>query len=126
MRRGSLAIAVRKSSLSGAALMKRSPVLLSFLGCLAGSTVSLAQLAPSAPAAPQTMHRLPGVWVEGPGYDVKYGADFNACAARCLAATKCVMIEYYRPEKKCNLYDGRRPTKPGGSSDVAVKAHQRN
>lgn len=68
-----------------------------------------------------TMQRLQGVWVEGPGYDIKYGADYETCAARCLATQKCMMIEYYRPEKKCNMYDARRPTKAGGSSNVAVK-----
>ena len=77
---------------------------------------------PAAPAktAP-TMQRISGVWVEGPGFDIGYGGTYDACAAKCLATAKCGMIEYYRPEKKCNMYDGARPTLKGGSSDVALK-----
>lgn len=76
----------------------------------------------ATPGATPAMTRLSGVWVEGPGYDIKYGAGYETCAKRCAAEAKCLMIEYYRPEKKCNMYDTKRPTKPGGSSDVAVKA----
>ena len=87
-------------------------------------------LAFAAPAAAQqpaqktsapTMERFAGVWVEGGGFDIKYGGDYEACATRCLATAKCVMIEYYRPEKKCNMYDTERPRLKGGSSDVALK-----
>jgi hypothetical protein len=102
--------------------MHRLPYVLSLLGCLALSPASLAQQAPSTPATPQILQRLQGVWVEGPGYDIKYGADYETCAKRCAGEAKCLMIEYYRPEKKCNMYDVRRPTKRGGSSGVAVKA----
>lgn len=79
----------------------------------------------SEPAAAKTgaMQRFPGsVWVEGPGFDVSYGLTYESCAAKCLANDKCVMIEFYRPEKKCNLYSSKRPTKKGGSSDVAVRS----
>ncbi len=78
----------------------------------------------SEPAAAQagTMQRFRGsVWVEGPGFDVSYGLTYERCAEKCLANDKCVMIEFYRPEKKCNLYSSKRPTKKGGSSDVAVR-----
>lgn len=68
------------------------------------------------------MQRLSGVWVDGPGYDIKYGADYDTCAKRCAAEAKCQMIEYYRPEKKCNMYDAHRPTLKGGSSNVAIKS----
>ena len=86
------------------------------------SVPAIAQQPPTATqgAAP-AMTRLPGVWIEGPGYDIKYGADYETCAKHCAAEPKCVMIEYYRPEKKCNMYDSRRPTKAGGSPFVAVK-----
>jgi hypothetical protein len=33
----------------------------------------------------------------------------------------CAMIEYYRPEKKCNMYNTLRPRLAGGSSDVAIR-----
>ena len=102
--------------------MKRMSLSLLLLAGLLSPQASLAQQAPSAPVAAQSMQRLQGVWVEGPGYDIKYGAGYETCAKRCAAEAKCLMIEYYRPEKKCNMYDTKRPTKPGGSSDVAVKA----
>ncbi len=93
---------------------------------------SSSSAAPAAPAvkadAGQTgqvggaaMQRLSGVWVEGPGFEVTYGATYDSCAKRCLANARCVMIEFYRPEKKCNLYDAVRPRKKGGSSDVAIR-----
>jgi hypothetical protein len=31
------------------------------------------------------------------------------------------MIEYYRPERKCNLYSSLRPLKSGGSSFVGIR-----
>ncbi len=77
---------------------------------------------PAAAATPGSgMEKLSGVWVEGPGYNITYGGNYDACTQRCLAAAKCVMIEYYRPEKKCNLYDQMRPRKTGGSSDVGIR-----
>lgn len=82
-----------------------------------------AQVPVAAPAATKagTIEKLTGVWVEGPGFDIKYGADYDACAARCLGNARCVMIEYYRPEKKCNLYDTVRPRLKGGSSFVGIR-----
>ena len=67
------------------------------------------------------IEKLSGVWVEGPGYEITYGAAYDVCAQRCLNTPKCVMLEYYRPEKKCNHYDTVRPRKTGGSSDVGIK-----
>lgn len=73
-------------------------------------------------AGPGTrIERITGHWIEGPGFDVTYGADADGCAARCLARDRCVMIEYYRPERKCNLYDTLRPRKAGGSSIVGIR-----
>ena len=81
-----------------------------------------AQQPAPAPAKPgPTMERFKGVWVEGPGFEIGYGGTYDACAAKCLATTKCAMIEYYRPDKKCNMYDAVRPRLQGGSSDVALK-----
>ena len=67
------------------------------------------------------LDRLQGVWIEGPGFEVSYGGTYEGCAQRCLDRAACVMIEYYRPEKKCNLYDAKRPTRKGGASDVGIK-----
>ena len=104
----------------------RATARIALTGILLCSGAAMAQAetqpaGPTASAAGAGLTRLPGVWVEGPGYDITYGAGYDACAARCIAAARCQMIEYYRPEKKCNLYDTRRPTKPGGSSHVAAK-----
>ena len=68
-----------------------------------------------------SMETLSGVWVEGRGYDVTYGSTYEACAQRCLQTDKCVMIEFYKPEKKCNMYDNMRPRKTGGSSNVGIR-----
>ena len=71
---------------------------------------------PAARIAAQT-----GVWIEGPGYDVTHGKSYEVCAARCLQTPRCVMIEYYRPERKCNHYAEVRPRKRGGASIVGVR-----
>ncbi len=88
---------------------------------------AMAQPAPPAASPPPAaalsvrIEKLSGVWIEGPGFEITYGGTFDACAQRCLTNGRCVMIEYYRPEKKCNLYDMVRPRKTGGSSDVGIK-----
>lgn len=91
---------------------------------LAGCAAALAALctaeAQDAAAMPR-IERIAGVWIEGPGFDITYGKDYDACAKRCLANARCAMIEYYRPERKCNLYDSVRPHKPGGSSIVGIR-----
>ncbi len=84
-------------------------------------TDSASSAGAAAAAARGTMERVRGVWVEGPGFDIKYGIDYDGCARRCLQTKSCVMIEYYRPEKKCNMYDAPRPRIKGGSSDVAIR-----
>jgi PAN domain len=76
---------------------------------------------PAAAKTAPTMERFTGVWVEGGGFNISYGGNYDACAAKCLATAKCLMIEYYRPEKKCNMYDAERPRLNGGASDVALK-----
>ena len=88
------------------------------------STSVVAQGVTGQPAAaPQgaAMEKLKGVWVDGPGFDIKYGVAYDACSARCLATPSCAMIEYYRPQKKCNMYNTVRPRLPGGASDVAIR-----
>jgi hypothetical protein len=86
------------------------------------ATVTTAPAESTAPAASTgRIKKLTGVWVEGPGFDIKYGAAYDMCASRCLANPACVMIEYYRPEKKCNLYREVRPRLKGGSSFVGLR-----
>jgi hypothetical protein len=75
----------------------------------------------AATAAGTQMKRLDGVWVEGPGFKITYGGGYEACTKLCLGTAKCVMVEYYRPERKCNLYDRERPRLKGGSSVVGLR-----
>ena len=103
-------IAMGSTAFAGAALV-----------LAARSAAVFAQAAPAGPKPSGKIERLAGVWVEGPGFDVTYGGTYVGCAQKCLAHEKCVMIEYYRPEKKCNLYDTVRPRKTGGSSDVGLR-----
>jgi len=104
------------------------------LRCLPGSATALltaillgaglaAAQGPPAPAAgsPVAMERRPGGWVEGPGFDITYGGNYEACARRCLQSARCRMIEFYRPERKCNLYETVRAILKGGASDVAIR-----
>ncbi len=93
-------------------LGKRTAAVLGLCAVLGGPVAS--QPAP-------TIEKLSGVWIEGPGFAITYGKDYTECTQRCLANDKCLMIEYYRPEKKCNLYDTVRPRKTGGSSDVGIR-----
>jgi hypothetical protein len=95
---------------------------------LAGSTAAQVPDAKGGNPAPAktsitgTLKRFDGVWVEGPGFDITYGGTYQACSKRCLANAKCVMIEFYRPEKKCNLYDSVRKKLKGGLSVVGVRS----
>ena len=73
------------------------------------------------PPKPAVMEKMHGVWIEGPGFDIKYGLSYEACAARCVENKACLMLEYYRPQRKCNLYSTERPQLKGGASDVAVR-----
>ena len=94
----------------------------SAIGAVAFAALALAPVSAQAPAGKRpAMEKLEGVWVEGPGYDITYGKTYEACAERCLANDRCRMIEFYRPERKCNLYAEIRPRKKGGSSDVGVR-----
>ena len=112
----------------------RAVVLAATAGLILFSTGITAASAksPASPKGPSgansgaAIEKVSGVWVEGRGYDVTYGGTYDSCAARCLAAAKCVMIEFYRPEKKCNLYDQMRPHKTGGASKVGIRRLQQS
>jgi PAN-like domain len=95
------------------------------LAAMALSAASALAQAPATVPAPATVtsmiEKTTGMWVEGPGFDIKYGGNYDECAQRCLSTSSCVMIEYYRPEKKCNMYNTIRPLKTGGSSIVGTK-----
>jgi hypothetical protein len=104
----------------------KSAVQLSALCALAVANAhpAIAQIAnaqTTTPSPPATMQKFPGVWVEGPGFKITYGGTYDGCTELCLSTATCVMIEYYRPQNKCNLYNTVRPRLVGGSSDVAVR-----
>jgi PAN-like domain len=99
--------------------LKRATALMLALGALTPAAAQTAQPAPIEKSA--RIEKLKGVWVEGPGYDITYGANYDTCAQRCLGTPACVMLEYYRPEKKCNHYNAMRPQKRGGDSDVGIR-----
>ena len=109
----------KPTGILGALIMGCSAVTLSVPALAQAPAISTKPAA--ATTAGGTMERLQGVWIEGPGFDIKYGIAYDACARRCLETKSCVMIEYYRPEKKCNMYDTERPRIKGGSSDVAIR-----
>ena len=97
---------------------------------LCSSKIAVGQTAPAgaAPSVPsalspptQRINKQEGVWIEGPGYDITYGASYEACVQRCLDAPTCVQLEYYRPQKKCNMYASTRPILKGGDSFVGLK-----
>jgi hypothetical protein len=94
-------------------------IIMSTFAVLAAASSAIAQ--PVEKSAATGIEKLSGFWVEGPGFDIKYGASYEVCSQRCLDLPKCVMIEYYRPEKKCNMYDTVRPRLTGGASIVGIK-----
>ncbi len=103
-------------------MIKSQQLLRTIILTTASALMTLSLLTGQANAqATALIEPLNGVWIEGPGYDITYGRPYEVCAQRCLATQKCVMIEYYRPEKKCNLYDAIRPRKTGGSSVVGIR-----
>jgi hypothetical protein len=104
------------------AIKQSVPWLVALILTMASVITAVAQsAAPNAAAPPMVLKKQAGVWVDGPGFDVKYGGTYDTCAASCVSNTKCVMIEYYRPEKKCNQYDTPRKLLLGGSSIVGIR-----
>jgi hypothetical protein len=95
------------------------------LASIASLTIAVVAQTPAPTTAPAgakpTIVRTTGMWVEGPGFDIKYGGTYDQCADRCVAEASCVMIEYYKPEFKCNMYNEMRPLKTGGDSIVGTK-----
>lgn len=55
----------------------------------------------------------------GEGFDTTFDSDYASCEARCLASERCQMIELYKPEAKCNLFDHKR-TEANAEDDTIV------
>ena len=77
---------------------------------------------PPAPPPTGTMRRLTDSYVVGEGYDTILRSHVSDCEDYCLQDRQCRMMEYFRPEKKCNLYSHRN-TRPaeGNAALVGVK-----
>jgi hypothetical protein len=88
---------------------------------------------PVAPvAAPPTvearMDKLADHYVEGPGYVTfffqqtkGYGGTYEECEKNCLADARCKMIEFYKPLRKCHLYNHARWSGRSKDANVALK-----
>ena len=69
-----------------------------------------------------TMERQANTYVKGEGYDTLYGYSLAACEAQCRSDTGCAMVEFYKPDNKCNLF---RHTKTAGASREAMVSIKR-
>ncbi len=85
--------------------------------------------APAKAAAPAaSMEKLAAHYVEGPGYVTfffkqtkGYAGTHAECETNCLADSKCQMIEFYKPLRKCHLYNHTKWSGKSGDADVALK-----
>ena len=55
-------------------------------------------------------------YVDGEGYETTLNSSYDQCAERCVADSRCRMIEFYGPDRKCNLFNH---SKMAGESKVA-------
>ena len=90
------------------------------VAALVAAAIAVALVGSRPPRIPG-IDRYDGVWIEGPGYEITYGGTYEACTHLCLGQVRCRMVEFYIPEKKCNLYDSSRTQIKGGKSIVGVK-----
>ena len=100
-------------------------------GCLSGlASSAIAQSLPEPVAAKpvERIERLSGHYVEGPGYvtyfhqqTAGYAGTYPECERNCLADARCRMIEFYKPLRKCHLYDHTRHSGKAPSADVGLK-----
>lgn len=82
----------------------------------------------TAPAAPATMQKLAAHYVEGAGYVTffhkqtkGYGGTYDECEKNCLADARCKMIEFYKPLRKCHLYNHVKYSGQSRDADVALR-----
>lgn len=95
-----------------------------------------APMAPTAAAAPTVapagagavMKKLADHYVEGAGYVTffhqktkGYGGTYAECETSCLADARCTMIEFYKPLRKCHLYNHVKWSGKSRDADVALK-----
>lgn len=123
--------------------MIRSPSspLAALAALLALSVAAAAQTPrPAEPASSPTqaqarvgvhMNKLADHYVEGPGYVTffhektrGYGGTYGECEKNCLADARCKMIEFYKPLRKCHLYDHVKWSGKSRDADTALKVGQ--
>lgn len=76
---------------------------------------------PAAAEPAVFIEKLASHYVEGPGYVTHWGGTYDQCDRRCVADQRCVMIEFYKPQKKCHLYDHTRFSGRSDAADVGMK-----
>jgi PAN domain len=87
-----------------------------------------AELPAVKPSEPARMDKLADHYVEGPGYVTffhkqtkGYAGTYVECEKYCLADTRCTMIEFYKPLRKCHLYDHAKWSGKAKDADLALK-----
>lgn len=60
-------------------------------------------------------------FVDGDGYDKRVATAYADCESRCLSDARCLMMEFYRPTKMCNLFAKTSTAKAATSADVGMK-----
>ena len=60
-------------------------------------------------------------YIEGDGYSTKTAASFAQCEQRCIADQRCLAMEFYRPERKCNLFEAIKNPLASNDADVGIK-----
>lgn len=82
------------------------------------SLLGISIASPTVYAQGATIEYHENTYVAGEGYDTLRGITYGNCASQCLADNSCAMIEFYRPENKCNLF--RHSRTAGWSRDAVV------
>ena len=56
------------------------------------------------------------------GYATALDSSYDDCSRRCLDDGRCLMFEFYKPKRKCNLFDHTRAKKTSDAdAEVAIK-----
>jgi hypothetical protein len=94
----------------------------------AAAAAPAATSAPAAATPAAIMEKRAAHYVEGPGYITffhkqtpGYGGTYGECEKNCLADSRCVMIEFYKPLRKCHLYNHTKFSGQSRDADVALK-----
>jgi hypothetical protein len=73
------------------------------------------------PRAEATIQRYANRFVEGEGYRTFYGSSYGSCAQSCLADGNCRMMEFHKPDAKCNLYNHTQIDGSSSDADTGIK-----